>query len=110
MKYIFTQKQLILIFTLKKESIQNPLESIAMCGMFIKNTKHSSILYRDIFENSIHTIYFHNPSLQSLIIQTSNDSDFIVPYIYKSMRVDCFLDIHLNFDPSKRTRPYELYL
>jgi len=86
------------MLTLLEESIQNPLESITTRGMFIKNTKHSSILYRDIFENSIHKIYFRNPSLQTLIIQTANAREVILPYVYRSMRADCFLGIHFNFD------------
>jgi len=58
-------------------------------------------IIKHLLHHAIKTIIFHNaaaPIFQSLTIQTSNDTEAILPTIFKSMRYDCYLHIHFSFD------------
>jgi len=98
MNYKLTQVCLVVIIALTQDTVENPLESITTCGIFITSIKKTSVLSRNVLQNAIHMIYFHNPRLQTLIIQTTETNHSILPYIFKSMRDDCYLHIHFNFE------------
>jgi len=89
----------VIISTVIPESYQSILQSIETCGLFLTSTIRTEGRYRDFLASAIDTIYFHNPNLQALIIQTaSNTNQTLLPHIFKSMRHDCFMDIHFNFE------------
>jgi len=81
------------------ESYQSILQSIETFGLFLTSTIRTEGRYRDFLASAIDTIYFHNPNLQTLSIQTaSNTNQTLLPHIFISMRHDCFMDIHFNFE------------
>jgi len=98
MNYILIHLHLIVVLTVVKNSHQIILESIATCGMFITSTIQTKNHYRDFLEFAIRRVYFDNPNLQTFILQNTNTNETLLPHISKSMKYDCLLDIHFNFE------------
>jgi len=72
-------------------------ESFQSCGIFLQDSQPSSIEQGDVVHEIIEHLQVQQTSLLSLTIKNEQSGREIHPVIFRSMKYDCFLYVHVNF-------------
>jgi len=72
-------------------------KSFETCGTLLKDTQPNSMERGDIIHEIIEHLQLKQKNPQSLIIKNILSQRKLHPNIFKSMKYDCFLHVHINF-------------
>jgi len=86
------------------------------CGFLIANKKALTNLEKDLQEAVFLSVHLKYGSMQTFLLQNGLSTNSIDPPIFRSMKYDCFINIHCNLETyrkvtslSKRKRQDHLY-
>jgi len=86
-----------LLFQLHDCSNIFPLESLEYCGVLIQDFCPYTSKQGDFIHEVIELLHLNQTRLHSLIINTKLSTREIYPVWFRSMKYDCYLNVHINF-------------
>jgi len=72
-------------------------DKFELCGIFLLDFQPYSNQQGDVIHEIIKYLQLKQTRLQSLILQTQLSQTDIHPDVFRSMKYDCFLNVHINF-------------
>jgi len=72
------------------------------CGFLVKNLKVLTNFLKDLHDAILSSIYFNHGSIQPVLLQNTLSTNNIVPRIFRTMKYDCFINIHCNLETYRK--------